>query len=120
MITAIQLHTIQMTADQIKKTRADLTNEKKTQNQIFEEIKYFGFVREYKLDAHNIPDFFYDGIAIEVKIKGSKMAIYKQCERYCRFDQVKALILCTNKSMGFPEEINGKPCYYINLGKAWL
>ncbi len=80
------------------------------------------FSREHRLDAKNIPDFFIDndGIAIEVKIKGNPKQIYKQCERYCKFDSVKKLILVTNKSMGFPKEINGKDCYFVNIGKAWL
>lgn len=46
--------------------------------------------------------------------------IYKQCERYANFDQVKQLVLITNRSMGFPETINNKPCYVINIGRAWL
>jgi hypothetical protein len=78
--------------------------------------------REYHLDKNSIPDFFIDNrIAIEVKIKGaSKRSIYKQCERYCEFEQVKQLILATSLTMGFPEEINGKDCYFINLNRAWL
>lgn len=102
--------------------RFDLTHEKTTQLQmqamfVRAEIP---FVRHLELDDKNIPDFFLDGIAIEVKIKGAKRAIFKQCQRYCQFDAVKVLILCSNKAMGFPADINGKPCYFINLGKAWL
>ncbi len=106
----------------LSKHRFVLDNEKEAQYQI-------GLVmhgndinteREYRLDKKNIPDFFIDGLAIEVKIKGNAKSIYKQCERYCKFDQVKELLLITNRSMGFPKEINGKPCYYLNLGKAWL
>lgn len=78
------------------------------------------FKKEYVLDAKNRPDFFIDGFAIEVKIKGSAKSIYRQCERYCSFDEVNGLVLVTNRSMGFPETIFGKPCYVINLGKAWL
>lgn len=108
----------------ISKQKFDLTKEKITQAQVQQVLDMSGllFVREYHLDKINIPDFFHDtcGIAIEVKIKGSKIAIYKQCERYCNFEAVKVLILCTNKAVGFPKEINGKPCYLINIGKAWL
>lgn len=78
------------------------------------------FIPEYVLDKNNRPDFFFDGVAIEVKIKGSPVAILKQCERYCQFDEVKSLILYTNKSMGFPEQINGKDCYVVHAGKSWL
>lgn len=101
----------------------DLTHEKTTQEQMHAWLNNqhgYKFLRHHPLDKANIPDFFLDGIAIEVKIKGGKKAIYKQCVRYCSFEAVKVLILCSNKSMGFPAEINGKPCYFINLGKAWL
>src|SRR5271166_5168093 len=78
------------------------------------------FVKEYVLDKKNRPDFFIEGIAVEVKIKGAAKAIYRQCERYCGFEEVKSLILVTNRSMGFPETINEKPCYVVSLGKGWL
>lgn len=61
----------------IRRLRVDLTNEKNTQEQIHSAIKHLGFGREYKLDAGNIPDLYFDGIAIEVKIKGSKISIYR-------------------------------------------
>lgn len=102
--------------------RFPLVVEKETQAAI--EVKFaengVPYSREHRLDEKNIPDFFVDGIAIEVKIKGNAKQIYKQCERYCKFDEVKKLILVTNRSMGFPKEIHGKDCYFINLGKAWL
>lgn len=78
------------------------------------------FEREYRLDGRNIVDFFCNGTAIEVKIKGSASRIYKQLERYCEFDEVQDIILVTNKAMGLPDTINGKNCYYISLGTAWL
>ena len=77
--------------------------------------------RELPLDKDNIIDFrIFAQVGVEVKIKGQKRAIYKQCVRYCEFDQIKTLLLVTNKSMGFPEQINGKDCYVLNLGRAWL
>jgi len=102
--------------------RFPLVIEKETQSAI--EAKFLEnnieYSREHRLDNKNIPDFFIDGIAIEVKIKGNAKSIFKQCERYCKFDEVKKLILVTNRSMGFPKDIHGKDCYFINLGKAWL
>jgi hypothetical protein len=98
--------------------------EKEKETQTIMEVRFaekgIKYNREHRLDADNIPDFFIDGIAIEIKIKGNAKKIYKQCERYCKFDEVKYLVLATNRSMGFPKEINGKPCYFVNLGKAWL
>lgn len=106
----------------VLQNRFPLEVEKETQAAIEQKLKDSGieYSREHKLDQENIPDFFIDGIAIEIKIKGNAKSIYKQCERYCQFQEVKSLILVTNRSMGFPKEINGKPCYFINLGKAWL
>lgn len=78
------------------------------------------FEPEYKLDEKNRPDFWVYEHAIEVKIKGSAKAIYRQCLRYCEFEQVKGLVLVTNKAMGFPPELNGKPTWVVNLGKSWL
>jgi hypothetical protein len=76
---------------------------------------------EYILDPHNVIDFLLDNrVGVEVKIKGSKREIFRQCERYCDFELIQVLILVTNLSMGFPPEINGKSCYVIKLGQAWL
>lgn len=103
--------------------RFPLIVEKETQAAIEQKLieNEIEYEREYKLDEQNIPDFFIDkSIAVEVKIKGSAKQIYRQCERYCQFEEVRKLILVTNKSMGFPKQINGKDCYMVNLGKAWL
>lgn len=106
----------------IKQFKFDLSTESILQKQIEDVFKngLYKYEREFELNKNDRPDFFIDGIAIEVKIKGSAKAIYKQCERYCKSDKVRALILVTNKTIGFPKEINGKPCYLIQLGKAWL
>jgi hypothetical protein len=100
----------------------NLTDEKDTQREILKVLmeNQINFHREYRLDSKNILDFFADGIGVEVKIKGRARSIYKQCERYCQFEEVKGLILITNKTIGFPKEINQKPCWILNLGKAWL
>ncbi len=102
--------------------RLNLNSEKELQKEIENLFVDKGLVhqREYRLDENNIPDFFIDGVAIEIKIKGAKKAIYKQCERYCNFEQTKALLLITSRSMGFPKQINGKDCYYYSLSKNWL
>jgi len=106
----------------LKSRSLPITTEKEVQLEIeklFTEKK-ISFEREYRFDNKNIVDFFVNGIAIEVKIKGVKKAVYKQCERYCEFNETKALILVTNLTMGFPEQLNGKDCYYYSLSKNWL
>lgn len=77
-------------------------------------------LKEHVLNKENRLDFFFHGLAVEVKIKGQRRAIFKQCERYCSFDEVKGLLLITNKAMALPEKINGKPCFVFRLGKSWL
>lgn len=79
------------------------------------------YEREVRLDARSRVDFIIDtGIALEVKIKGSATAIYRQCERYAAFPIVREIVLATNRSMGMPSEINGKSMYVLKLGRAWL
>ena len=102
----------------LKGQRFSLINEKELQAEIAKLLPAFN--REHRLDARNITDFFLDGLALEVKITGTAKSIYKQCERYCKFSDVTSLLLVTNRSMGFPKEINGKPCYVFKLGNGWL
>ena len=99
-----------------------LHNEKDLQEAIYKQLifKRFPAIREYPLDNKNILDILILNMAIEIKIHASAKSIYRQCVRYCEFERVKCLLLITNRSMGFPEQINGKPCYVLNLGKAWL
>jgi hypothetical protein len=82
------------------------------------------YIKEYALTTSqdDIPDFYFPSIkcCMEIKVKGRARAIYEQCSRYCQHQDVLSLILITNKSMGFPSAINGKPCFVLNLGKAWL
>jgi hypothetical protein len=60
------------------------------------------------------------GIAIEVKIGGSRRAIFRQLERYCEHKSVGSIVLATNVPMTLPCEINGKPTSIANLGMGWL
>ena len=78
------------------------------------------FEREVSLSSSDRIDFMVGGIGIEVKISGQAKAIYRQCERYCAFDQVDTLLLVTNRAMGFPREINRKSCYMHQLGRNLL
>lgn len=108
----------------IKRARVDLSDEKRTQRDIAEvlEAHQIPHEREVKLSKKDIVDFMVGTVAVEVKLKTgtSKMDIYRQLQRYAESPKVSALILVTNLSMGLPETINGKPAYFISLGRAWL
>jgi hypothetical protein len=102
--------------------RWPLSDEKNLQATIVEQLCAAGttFEREVRLGPGDVVDFLVHGVAIEVKIKGAKRNVFRQCKRYCGYDRVAALILATNFAMGFPAMINGKSVYVANLGKAWL
>lgn len=106
----------------LSRARLDLSSEAALKMQMRALFSKHGllYIPEYVLDAKNRPDFFLDGVGIEVKIRGAKMAIYRQCERYCAFDAIKELILVTGTAVGMPEKINNKPVYYVSLGIGWL
>jgi hypothetical protein len=76
--------------------------------------------REVNLGGGDIIDFMVGDVGIEVKIKGSKLAIHRQVSRYCAHDRVVSLLLVTNVAIGLPQEINGKKVYIASLAKAWI
>ncbi len=73
--------------------------------------------REHRLSSKDRPDFWVDGIAIEVKIKGSATAMLLQIRRYAEHESIKAIIVITAKArhMQAPESLNGKPIYVHHL-----
>lgn len=115
---------IRKVADLVARARIDLSDEKRSQRDLADVFTTHGldFKREVKLSPRDIVDFMFSDIALEVKLKGSagKMDIFRQLERYCQSDAVQAIILASNLSMGLPETINGKPCFFITLGRAWI
>ena len=80
------------------------------------------FEKEFRLNAKDRLDFYFPStrIVMEVKIKGGAKDIFKQCERYCHDLAVSRLILVSNRTLGLPAEICGKPCNFVSLGASWL
>ena len=79
------------------------------------------FDREYKLGPGERVDFFtHSGIGIEAKVTGQARSIFRQLERYAKHSEVLALILITGRAMGLPASINGKPLFYVSLGRSAL
>ena len=103
--------------------RLSLANEKRTQEDIASAFDECGipYEREYRLDGHNIIDFMMPfGTGIECKLKSNRLALFRQVERYAEFDEIKRIVLIINVATGFPQEVNGKPVFVLNLAKAWL
>jgi hypothetical protein len=114
---------LQRIAQTISRTRLPLARESATQSALAVAFARAGirFEREVSLNAADRVDFIVsDWIAVEVKVKGSRTSIYRQCVRYCLHERVLALILASNVAMGLPPLIEGKPARLVNLGRAWL
>jgi hypothetical protein len=97
-----------------------LNSESELQAAIWNELRRVRCEREVRLGPRDVVDFMIGSTAVEVKIKGSKLEIFRQCERYCAHERVHALVLATNRATQLPPAINGKPAYVANLGRAWL
>jgi hypothetical protein len=103
--------------------RLSLNTESELQEEIESVFKKNNIVykREYILDLRNRIDFLCEGVGVEIKInKARRVDIYRQLERYSKFDCIEQLLLVTNRSLGMPEQISGKNVYVLNLGRAWL
>lgn len=79
------------------------------------------FEREARLGPGERIDFLVTGgVGIEAKTRCGKRIIYRQLERYARHEAVNALILATGTAIGLPPALNGKPLFYVSLGRASL
>ena len=79
------------------------------------------FERERRLGPADRIDFLCaGGIGIEAKVRSGKRIIYRQLARYSCHEAITALILVTNTAMGLPPNLNGRPLYYVSLGRAAL
>lgn len=112
----------------LKSSRMPLNNEKATQVYLSNALTSLGVdhIREQRLAPGEVVDFWLPsnselGAVIEVKMAGARPpAVLKQLERYAAHPCVRAIFLVTNKAMGLPAAIKGKPAYYFSLGRAWL
>lgn len=107
--------------------RFDLTTEKAAQVDIHGLLiamlpPGFDVEREARLSAGDIPDFLIAGqVVVEIKIsRSSNVDTLRQLVRYAAHDKVRSLILASNRAVGVPREINGKPARFVSLGRAWL
>ena len=103
-------------------TRLDLSDEKSLQAEMARAFSaaMLPYQREVDLGCGDIVDFKIGAVAIEVKIKGGRQAIYRQCARYCNHTEVGALVLATAVPMSLPETIYAVPAFVVSLGEGWL
>ncbi|MBO1897745.1 hypothetical protein HNW13_018565 [Shewanella sp. BF02_Schw] len=111
----------------IRQGKYEFADERICQQYMEEYFSQLGltFLREYRLqDGLSIIDFYFpnSGVGLEVKAskKWNKMAVYRQCHRYCKNEEIKGLILATARPQGLPESINGKPSIIYLLGENGL
>lgn len=108
----------------INKKKLSLEKEKILQFELEELFKQHNLVfkREYRLNNHNIIDFYFpnEKVGIEIKIKGERSKILEQLERYSRFDDICTLFLITNRSVISEEKINNKELFVYSLGNSYL
>lgn len=103
-----------------------LNDEKVCQREIAEVLtqRHVEFEREFDLRPYGgagIVDFLVGGcVAVEVKLKGQRKSVYRQCRDYCKSDNVESLVLLSSLAMKLPEEIEGKSCFVVSLGSAYL
>lgn len=107
-----------------ERCQLDLSDEKRTQDGVGQVLTDHGIAhkREVRLSAADIPDFLLEnGVVIEVKLRGQrKMSIYRQLRRYAKHSEVAAIVLMTNVAMGLPDEIEGKPAYFVSLSLGYF
>ena len=107
----------------IRKFRLPLHDEKQTQEAMLKafEVSGINVRREFRFLNGDKIDFILDnGIGIEVKVKGQRMAMYRQLERYTASDHINGIILATAVKMDLPAEINNKPAIVASLTHGWI
>lgn len=76
--------------------------------------------REVRLGPADRIDFMVGRIGLEAKVRYPVRQIYRQLVRYAASDQVDALVLLTATSLGLPPSLNGKPLFYVSIGRTAL
>lgn len=110
--------------DVLRQYRYSFNSEKDLQDGIEKVLKLeeFEFKREFKLNNTDRPDFMIDGIAIEIKTKGSLAALLRQVHRYAQDNAVSGILVMGSPGWlpRLPPEINGKPLRHLRLIESLL
>jgi hypothetical protein len=110
----------------IGRLRLDLSNEKRTQRELHDELLKIWqpqvVQREARLGPGDIPDFLIEGRLV-IELKGARHRgpqVWRQLGRYAAYPKVEGIILATARAMTLPATVGGKPLTIVNLGRAWL
>lgn len=104
----------------------DYTNESVCQEQIEMHLKKLGatFYREYTLGEFGVIDFYFPNTGIGLEVKASKnwnrTKVFRQCERYCKSEEINGLLLATARAQALPDLIEDKPARVFYLGECQL
>jgi hypothetical protein len=107
----------------LRRQRYTFGNESALQLSIAEALERSGleFEREARLSRTDRIDFLVKGgIGIEAKVRYPGRAIYRQLVRYAEVEQITALVLMSATALGLPPSINGKPLFYVSIGRTAL
>lgn len=101
----------------LSRYRLSFQNEKELQAHIEKLFlsNNISFKREYNLGEKGIIDFYIDGLGIEIKTKGQKKSIYRQCRTYTEHNEIKSLLLISSNAVFLPDTLNDKPIFTYRL-----
>ena len=78
------------------------------------------FAHEVSLAPRCRIDLMCGGVGIEIKRgRVERAKVLRQLTRYAACERVAGLILVTEKSLGMPREIGGKPVRGVCLNRLW-
>ena len=109
--------------DAIAAWRIRVSSEDQAQADVEEALRRAGltFEPQKRLTASDRLDVFCEGVAIEIKVKGSRPAILRQITRYAALPEVGGTVLVTGVAWPFASgEIGGKPFRAVRLSLGWL
>ena len=117
---AEHITTLDSLAAMLGRFRFNFTSERDLQNGValVLEQAQIPFKREVGLTVHDRPDFLLDdGLAIEVKIKGSLGELLRQAMRYLGHDEISGLLVIGTPHWltRVPPSLLGKPIHSLRL-----
>lgn len=112
----------------LSRRRFPITRELDTQEAIAETLDRFGILyeRERPLAVSGGRIDFYIPtcqIGLEVKVKGTPVAVIRQLQMYAQSPEVEALMLVTGRGAigrAIPERLLGKPVFVVELWRSML